>query len=218
MLDAPGMIDDFYSSVLDWNHSSSLIGVALHDNLYVYNPDERKINQLVAGNAALNPPLITAVKFKPSGELVSFGSERGVVSIWDIARERECATMSNDDGHHIGALEWSRHWHEGALVAFASKTDTRMYFGDLRASKAAVQRMEMPTKCVSLKWAPDGNKFAVGGRDRCVSIFDVRCLRARVFRLAYHSSSIRAVAWSPHNHNVLISGLLTCPFCTFVHL
>lgn len=66
--------------------------------------------------------------------------------------------------------------------------------------------MQIPTKSVSIKWSPDSTKFAIGGRDRCISIYDVRSMKSRVFKLVFHSSSIRAISWSPHNHNVLVSG------------
>lgn len=104
---------------------------------------------------------------------------------------------------HLGVLEWSEHWN---CILTASKMDGAVHIVDQRASAQAVSTMQTPTKSVALKWSPDSTKFAIGGRDRCVSIYDVRCLSSRVFKLAFHSSSIRAISWSPHNHNVLVSG------------
>ena len=98
VLDAPGIVDDFYSSIMDWNARRNLIGVALTDRLYLYHPESAAITPLIGGegdgdgddNAQRRRPraVMTAVKMAPSGEAVAVGTDDGVVTVWDIDKER----------------------------------------------------------------------------------------------------------------------------------
>ena len=216
VLDAPSIMDDFYSSVLDWNANSNLIGIALKDQLFAYNPNNHKITNLVSTTGGTNKtyfgetfsvytnPLITSVQFIPSGSHLAVGTDCGVLSLWDIERTHCVLHINhNDNQHHIGTADW----RDDQCIIYGSKLKNNINLADFRQSQCKpTQIIPTPTKSVSIKWSPDCTKFAIGGRDRCVSIYDARYLKSRVFKLRYHTSSIRAIEWSPHNHNILMSG------------
>ena len=56
-----------------------------------------------------------------------------------------------------------------------------------------------------LRWSGGGNLLASGGNDSCVFIWDRRSSK-HLHKLVAHSAAVRALAWSPHQHNLLASG------------
>ena len=93
VLDAPNIVDDFYSSIMDWNARRNMIGIALTDNLYLFQPETAKIVHLIDAQNEYrnrrNVPVITAVKMGPSGDAVAVGNDNGTVTVWDIYKERQ---------------------------------------------------------------------------------------------------------------------------------
>ena len=210
-LNAPQIIDDFYSSILDWNHSSNLIAVGLKYNLFIYDPINKLFIKKVNNNNN-NRSIITSVKFNPFGEFVSFGTNLGKLSIYDLNKNKYIYSSSsssslNMEQEHIGSMEWTKHWNNSCIL-FGSKLNNIINIYDLRINNNLNKKNKLiiPTKCVNIKFSPDLNKFAIGGRDRCISIYDIRFLKNRIFKLKYHSSSIRAISWSLYNYNILLSG------------
>ena len=183
---------------------------------------ERGTAAAVSSSSSTSPN-ITAVKFlnpQPNGQQQSIciGTDAGVVVQWDVQKQTviQCIRSVAPDTH-TGILEWSPQFNRHCICC-ASKMSTLMMIHDLRQRQSPLPSpsspssgssliIPTPTKLVSLKWSPNSSfQFAVGGRDRCVSIFDARNLSHRRLKLEYHTASIRALCWSPHESDVLVSG------------
>ena len=56
-----------------------------------------------------------------------------------------------------------------------------------------------------LKWSFDGNYLASGGNDNKVCIWSLK-QQQEVACFTDHNSAIKALAWSPHQKNILATG------------
>jgi cell division cycle 20-like protein 1 (cofactor of APC complex) len=201
VLDASSVLDDFYSSVLDWHPQHSVIGVALSDSLYLYNTESGGVSE-----CSHQKQPITAVRFNASNHRIAAFASAPTIKIWDICTNQQVSSLPGPSTKHIGALEWIK--DSANVLLSGSKLSRTIFMSDVRENSRlrASHKINTSTQVVSLCASPSGTLFAIGGRDRCVSVYDVRYFAARVFKLQFHTSSIRALAWSPHNSSVLCSG------------
>jgi len=63
-----------------------------------------------------------------------------------------------------------------------------------------------------LKWSFDGTHLASGGNDNKLMIWSVHNT-APVMKSCAHQAAVKALAWSPHQHNLLTSGGGTADKC-----
>ncbi len=64
-----------------------------------------------------------------------------------------------------------------------------------------------------LKWSPEGHQLASGGNDNFLCIWDAAASGSRAqpvqapkFRCGEHMAAVKALAWSPHERNLIASG------------
>ncbi len=81
ILDAPGIIDNFYMNILDWS-STDFIGISLMDSVYLWKnkSSENKVITLVE----LSDSFYCSIKFSPEGNQMACGDGDGFVHIYDI--------------------------------------------------------------------------------------------------------------------------------------
>lgn len=51
----------------------------------------------------------------------------------------------------------------------------------------------------------DGNYVASGGNDNYVSVYDIRA-QDFLYKFNDHTAAVKAIAWSPHQNNILSTG------------
>lgn len=56
-----------------------------------------------------------------------------------------------------------------------------------------------------LRWSPDHQLLASGGNDNKLYIWDNHS-STPVYRFSQHNAAVKALAWSPHQHGLLVSG------------
>lgn len=56
-----------------------------------------------------------------------------------------------------------------------------------------------------LKWSPDSQQFCSGGNDNQLLIWNLQ-LPEPIVRYNDHTAAVKAMAWSPHEHGLLVSG------------
>lgn len=112
-------------------------------------------------------------------------------------------------GHkqRVGCMSWSHH-----TIATGSR-DRSILLRDVRApddftGKLGAHRSEV----CGLKWSPDDRELASGGNDNQLYIWSATSVHP-VLRFQEHQAAVKALAWSPHQHGLLVSGGGTADRC-----
>jgi len=105
-------------------------------------------------------------------------------------------------GHtnRVGSLSWST-----SLLSTGSR-DKTILNRDLRDAKQFISCFEGHKQEVcGLKWSPDEQMLCSGGNDNKLLVWNPKSSEP-VLKFCDHQAAVKAVAWSPHQHGMLVSG------------
>jgi len=204
ILDAPGLVDDYYLKLLDWSCNNTL-AVALGPTVYMWNAGTGSIEELMS----LSGPedYVTSVSWiKEGGGYLAVGTSSADVQLWDAEKCRQVRSMKGHSAR-VGALDWNAH------ILSSGSRDASILNHDVRIKEHVVATMAGHTQEVcGLKWSPDGSLLASGGNDNLLCIWDAAVrsgsdsVCAPKFALTEHQAAVKALAWCPWQKNVLASG------------
>lgn len=196
VLDAPGLIDDYYLNLLDWS-SGNQVAIGLERNVYVWSADEGSVSCLLETNP---DTYVSSVKWSDDGAYVGVGLGTGEVQIWDVSEGQKIRSMFGHDTR-VGVMGWSKH-----LLSTGARSGL-VYNHDVRVAEHKVAELVSHTSEVcGLEWRSDGAQLATGGNDNLVSIWDARSLSVPKFTKTNHKAAVKALAWCPWNMNLLATG------------
>jgi cell division cycle 20-like protein 1 (cofactor of APC complex) len=69
-----------------------------------------------------------------------------------------------------------------------------------------------PPQVCGLRWSPDDRELASGGNDNQLFVWHQQSTQP-VLRFSEHQAAVKAIAWSPHQHGLLVSGGGTADRC-----
>jgi cell division cycle protein 20 (cofactor of APC complex) len=217
ILDAPDMIDDYYLNLLSWSCNNAL-AVALNQSVYLWDASTGGIQELM--NVDSTPDdYISSVAWREGGHHIAIGTNSNCVQLWDAASSKQLRSLEGH-GSRIGALSWNP--QQGSVLTSGSR-DTTIITHDVRIAN----HMVGVTKCHSqevcgLAWSPDGSYLASGANDNTLCIMDAAA--AMSFNggarhvLTDHQAAVKALAWSPHERNLLVSSTLYHKYTSLVIL
>jgi cell division cycle 20-like protein 1 (cofactor of APC complex) len=195
VLDAPALQDDFYLNLLDWSPENYL-AVGLATSVYLWNAGNSKVTKLCdlgVQNSA------TSVACSTKSPRLSLGTDSGEVQIWDIEKLKQITTLT---GHslRVGAMSWSTN-----LLSTGSRDKTILQ-RDLRVSSQFVAKLSgHKQEICGLKWSFDEQQLCSGGNDNKLLIWDNH-FTDPIVKFTDHVAAVKAMAWSPHQHGLLVSG------------
>jgi cell division cycle protein 20 (cofactor of APC complex) len=200
VLDAPDLMDDYYLNLLSWS-DTNILAVALSQTVYLWNATTGGILELcsIEGQDAY----ISSISWvQQGGAHLAVGTNSGMTQLWDVEQSKQLRSM---DGHtdRVGALSWNRH------ILSSGSRDTLIVNHDVRVARHNVATMTSHTQEVcGLKWSPDGETLASGGNDNLLCLWDAATSSTSTprFKLTDHQAAVKAVAWSPHERNLLATG------------
>ncbi|KAH6990833.1 WD40-repeat-containing domain protein [Ilyonectria sp. MPI-CAGE-AT-0026] len=196
VLDAPGLIDDYYLNLLDWS-SGNQVAIGLERNVYVWSAEEGSVSCLLETSP---DTYVSSVKWSGDGAYVSVGLGTGEVQIWDVAESQKIRSMFGHDTR-VGVMGWNKH-----LLSTGARSGL-VYNHDVRIAEHKVAELVSHTSEVcGLEWRSDGAQLATGGNDNLVSIWDARSLSVPKFTKTNHKAAVKALAWCPWNMNLLATG------------
>ncbi len=165
VLDAPGLLNDYYLNLVDWN-CKNILAVALDKTVYLWNAATREIQELLTLD---HENYISSLSYvHENGHLLAVGTSNHNVEIWDTVKIARTRVMS---GHmaRVGSLAW-----RGQILTSGSK-DTTIINHDPRASSHIVSTYHSHKQEVcGLAWNGDGLTLASGGNDNLLALWDVR--------------------------------------------
>ncbi|KAF5519277.1 WD repeat-containing protein slp1 [Colletotrichum aenigma] len=196
VLDAPGLIDDYYLNLLDWS-SGNQVAIGLERNVYVWSADEGSVSCLLETSA---DTYVSSVKWSGDGAYVGVGLGTGEVQIWDVAEGQKVRSMFGHDTR-VGVMGWNKHLlSTGARSGLVFNHDVRI------AEHKVAELVSHTSEVCGLEWRSDGAQLATGGNDNLVSIWDARSLSVPKFTKTNHKAAVKALAWCPWNMNLLATG------------
>ncbi|KAI1811755.1 WD40 repeat-like protein [Poronia punctata] len=196
VLDAPGLIDDYYLNLLDWS-TGNQVAIGLERNVYVWSADEGSVSCLLETSP---DTYVSSVKWSDDGAYVGVGMGTGEVQIWDVAEGTKIRSMFGHDTR-VGVMGWNKH-----LLSTGARSGL-VYNHDVRVAEHKVAELVSHTSEVcGLEWRSDGAQLATGGNDNLVSIWDARSLAVPKFTKTNHKAAVKALAWCPWNMNLLATG------------
>ncbi|EPT03313.1 hypothetical protein FOMPIDRAFT_89042 [Fomitopsis schrenkii] len=203
VLDAPGMLDDFYLNIVAWG-SQNMLAVGLGDCTYLWRADSGEVvplGEMPEGTYA------SAVDFSVDGQYLGVGSGSGAVELWDVETQTKLRTMS---GHstQVGCLSWNQH------ILTSGCGDGSIWHHDVRIARHKVgELLGHVGEVCGLQWRMDGELLASGGNDNVVNIWDGRVgdvapgARASArWTKRNHTAAVKAIAWCPWQPSLLASG------------
>lgn len=196
VLDAPGLIDDYYLNLLDWS-SGNQVAIGLERNVYVWSADEGSVSCLMETSP---DTYISSVKWSGDGAYVGVGLGTGEVQIWDVAEGQKIRSMFGHETR-VGVMGWNKHLlSTGARSGLVFNHDVRI------AEHKVAELVSHTSEVCGLEWRSDGAQLATGGNDNLVSIWDARSLSVPKFTKTNHKAAVKALAWCPWNMNLLATG------------
>ncbi|KAL4445506.1 hypothetical protein ABPG74_004580 [Tetrahymena malaccensis] len=215
VLDAPGLIDDFYLNLLDWSQRN-LLAVALGSTVYVWNGQNNQVLKMCDVTKIPNPLIqdqsphvleqnkVQSIQWSQSGNLLGVGDANGIISIYDLHTQKRLNSLPLHTDR-IGSLAW----RDDFIVASGSR-DKSIFCTDIRIStpnnKRCIQRFTGHKQEVcGLKWSFDHQMLASGGNDNKLFVWSLRT-STHLNKFQEHKAGVKAIAWSPHQHGLLVSG------------
>lgn len=196
VLDAPGLIDDYYLNLLDWS-SGDQVAIGLERNVYIWSAAEGSVSCLLESSP---DTYISSVKWSGDGAYVGVGLGSGEIQIWDVAEGAKIRSMFGHDTR-VGVMGWDKHLlSSGARSGLVFNHDVRI------AEHKVAELVSHTSEVCGLEWRSDGQQLATGGNDNLVSIWDARSLSVPKFTKTNHKAAVKALSWCPWNSNLLATG------------
>lgn len=195
VLDAPALQDDYYLNLIDWG-SQNLLAVGLSSSVYLWNANNSKVSKLCDLGISDSA---TSVSWALKGPHIALGTNSGEVQIWDANKMKRMRILH---GHtnRVGAIAWN-----SALLTTGSRDKTILH-RDLRSNSHSTSKLlGHKQEVCGLKWSPDEQQLCSGGNDNKLLVWNAYS-NEPVLRFSDHVAAVKAMAWSPHQHGLLVSG------------
>ncbi|KAH9910882.1 WD40 repeat-like protein [Epithele typhae] len=199
ILDAPGIIDDFYLNLLSWG-STNLLAIALINAIFMWKAETGEVTSLME---APEDTYISSLDFSKDGTYLGIGYPTGVVELRDVETRQKLRTMTGHSAQ-VGVLSWN-----GPILSSGCQ-DGSIWHHDVRAQRHKVMELlGHQGEVCGLKWRADGELLASGGNDNVLNIWDGRVGDASAADAASERSAAR---WTKRNHTAAIKALAWCPW------
>lgn len=223
VLDAPGLVDDFYLNLLAWS-LINLLAIGLEDSVYIWNATTGAVKLLCN---LPNKMLVTSLRWSSDGSFISIGKEDGFIEIWDVSSNTKLRTLNcGDHKTRIVAQSWFQN-----MLTTGSKIGS-IYHTDVRLSSHYIKKLENfhDAEVCGIEHKFDGQIFLSGGNDNLVCIWDIRhcyslinpnnlhelrngnrnstsnIVAQPLFTKTNHKAAVKAISWCPYISTHLATG------------
>ena len=195
VLDAPALQDDYYLNLIDWS-TQNYLAVGLASSVYLWNANNSKVTKLCDLGISDSA---TSVSWSLKGPHFALGTNSGEVQIWDVNKMKRLRILH---GHtnRVGAIAWN-----SSILSTGSRDKTILH-RDLRVNTSFTSKLiGHKQEICGLKWSFDEQQLCSGGNDNKLLIWNNHSCEP-VLKFNDHVAAVKAMAWSPHQHGLLVSG------------
>lgn len=192
ILDAPGILSDYYLNLLDWS-TNNFISIGLTEDLYIYDVNNKNVINLTSLS---ENEYFTSLKSRDNR--LATGTSKGDIFIYDIAACKKIQSFKNHDTR-VASLDWN----ENILTSGSRNGDILNY--DIRDNKIVNIWKKHTQEICGLKWSPNKKYLASGSNDNMLYIWQMGTKSPR-YNFDEHSSAVKALDWCPWKTNILVSG------------
>lgn len=201
ILDAPDLMDDYYLNLISWS-STNVLAAALDKTVYLWNASSGSIKELCTLDSTSDAHVASVSWLPDSGSHLAIGTHSGTTELWDVEAEKKIRSM---DGHidRVSSLSWNRH------ILSSGGRDSIIVNHDVRVAQHNVATLAGHTQEVcGLSWSPDGTTLASGSNDNTLCLWNAGTTSTNTprYTLTDHQAAVKALAWSPHERNLLATG------------
>ena len=207
-LPAQNLMDDFYLNLLDWS-SKNQIAVACTSSVILWNNNKTQSETLfiydpinLNNNGNNNEVYASSLIWSEDGEQLAVGNSCGQVELYDINKKEKICSFKGHSSR-VGVVAWNKN-----LISSGSK-DFSIITRDIRCKnddENIIRKFYGHNQEVcGLKWSFDGSQLASGGNDNNLMIWNLHSNKPLMCN-SDHIAAVKAIAWSPHQHNILASG------------
>lgn len=202
ILDAPGIVDDFYLNCLSWS-VQDILAIGLGGSVYLWNARSGDVNEL----CNLNPEgsentvndYVASLSWIHDGSYLAIGSSDSSVQIWDVNRSKKMRMFAGHTGR-VSAVAWNKH------ILSTGAHDGQIHTNDVRVAKHLISKQVAHTGQVcGLQWSYDGRQLASGSNDNHVHVWEGAQAVTPIYSFA-HTAAVKALAWCPWQLNTLVTG------------
>lgn len=218
VLDAPGMVDDFYLNLVSWS-ALNIVGVALGESTYLWTAETGVVSHL--GDAP-DDTYVASLDFSRDGAYIGIGLGTGAIELWDAASSQKLRTMapSSDasSAGQVASMSWFHH------VLTSGHSNGSIVHHDVRVPRHVVATLQGHTgEVCGLRWSPAGELLASGSNDNVVNLWDGRGgdvasgapRGTPKWTKRNHTAAVKALAFSPWSP-LLASGGGTSDTCIHI--
>ncbi|KAG0229895.1 ubiquitin-protein transferase activating protein [Actinomortierella wolfii] len=197
ILDAPGLLDDYYLHLLDWSCNNQ-IAIGLGKSVYIWDGDTGDVHALCTFTGA--DDWVASLAWAEDGAFLAIGTFDGDAQIWDVEQKTKIRSMTGHQAR-IGVMSWDK-----AILSSGCR-DGSIWNHDVRVPNHKVAELLHHTNEVcGLSWRADGLQLASGGNDNIVNIWDPRNTAVPKFTKTDHQAAVKALAWCPWQNSLLATG------------
>jgi cell division cycle protein 20 (cofactor of APC complex) len=199
VLDAPGIVDDFYLNCLSWS-VKNVLAIALGGTIYLWHGGSGAVTELCSLNdGTAKEDYVSSLSWIHDGSFLAVGSSDSTVQIWDVERAKRMRMFASHTGR-VSSLAWSKHILSSGAYDGAIRTH------DVRVAKHLISsQLEHKGQICGLQWSHDGRQLASGSNDNCVRIWDAASSSSSLFAFS-HNAAVKALSWCPWQMNTLVTG------------
>jgi hypothetical protein len=164
VLDAPGIVDDYYLNLVDWS-SENVVAVGLAESAYIWRADRGTVSHVTDAPESC---YISSLQFSNDGAYLAVAFNTGSIELWDVEANKRLRTMHGRQAQ-VAVMSWNQH------LLSSGCQDGAIWHHDVRISQHKVMELIGHNgEVCGLQWRPDGELLASGGNDNVVNIWDGR--------------------------------------------
>ena len=200
ILPAPNLLDDFYLNLLDWS-SNNDIAVALGNSVHLWCMNQTSESILFTYDSP--EKYVSSLIFSNDSSTLAVGTSEGTIELYDLNKNMQTCSFGSHTSR-VGVVAWNQ-----SLISSGSKDysivtrDTRV--NNNQSFNNVAKLLGHTQEVCGLKWSFDGSQLASGGNDNKLMIWNLHS-RIPLMACQSHQAAVKAIAWSPHHSNILVSG------------